>query len=416
MSATYSPRIKMTITLSAYGNEVLDLSKDLISLSTSKPYGHAAGGWQVSVPRRQLPEYSGLRYDELVVPDDIIRIEMDAGDGAGSELVMLGLVNRVARTITQDAEGRPHRAIKISGLDMGKLLAKHDSGWDISLQEANMGPPDLIRISKGLLFSGTAAKLIQSALDVLFLKQVTAMAKYFAFASHTDDTWSLFNYGINYSSGPVWEVLDNCANKPYNTLSADTDPVTGLYTINLAKTPISDTGKLAPKVFHLLNPIDIVTEDVGACDDERVTAELLKPYLTVLGADDNVPVWYVIPGMLNSNPTDIPRHGATMKVIDTHFAKYAKQDNAGESTVADSTYLEECVSRSKAFWARMKDNHKLESGFFQRHLAPKIRGGDGLIHTGINKEYWVQNVEHHCVFGEKPLFATTLSVTRGQDH
>jgi hypothetical protein len=117
MIRTYTPRARVEILLSKHSNEPLDVSDDLFTLQTSKKYGNAAGGWEITLPHRQIRGKQGLGYYDLISPDDIVTIEMDAGDGQGFELVMLGVVSRVARTLSSDGNGAPRRAIKINGAD-----------------------------------------------------------------------------------------------------------------------------------------------------------------------------------------------------------------------------------------------------------------------------------------------------------
>ena len=94
---SYKPRARVTITLSGFGGDILDVTDDLISLATNKQYGMAAGGWQISLPPKKLTNYDGLAYDDIITTDDLVIIDIDGGDGDGFARTILGLVSRVSR-------------------------------------------------------------------------------------------------------------------------------------------------------------------------------------------------------------------------------------------------------------------------------------------------------------------------------
>lgn len=390
MFRSYTPKARAKIQLSAYDNTWLDVSRDLVNLTTSKAYGKAAGGWQLTLPRRRLDEYAGLYYHELISPDDVIYIEIDAGDGQGFDKTMTGLVNRVARTITQDQNGNPQRTVKVTGMDMGKKLMQHDAGWKIALSDTNVGPPDINRIAQvGFIFTGTAAHIVEGIFKAMFLSDVTELAKYYKFSANTDDEWQLYNYSINYATGPVWNAMKQAANEEYNILYTDTDE-DGVFKVALDKMPIRDDGKLL-NIDRTFDGGDIVAEDVGICDDERVNYHFLKAHFSVNGLDNRYPIWHMAPGLLQEDPDSVKRHGAMMRTSETSFGKINLADEATPD------FLQQASSRGLALWNRMKDNPTLESGTFTFHLNPRIRVGQGIFHRVEGKEYLVEMVENHLV-------------------
>ena len=411
MVRTYSPKARVKIQLSNHGEQWLDVSDDLITLSTSKAYGRAAGGWEITLPRRSLVDFSGRSYQEIVTPDDLISIEIDAGDGFGFEFVMLGLVNRPARTMTFDADGRPRRTVKITGMDMGKLLARHDAGWNIALSDTNVGPPDMNRQAKvGFVFTGKALDVVEGIFKGLFLNDVTELAPLYTFAGNTDDTWEIYNYSINYMTGPVWNAMKQVANEPYNILHTDTLS-SGTFQVALDKMPIQDNGKLM-NIDHTIDEIDIITEDIGVCDDERVNYLLYKAHFSIIGADNRYPIWHLAPGLMNQDPMSVARHGASLVELETNFGTI----NMASTTTFGSEFLQDASKRGAALWNRMKNNHLLESGTLSMHVSPRIRAGAGLLHRGQNKEYLIEQVNHYMNFNQKPVATTTLAVTRGQEY
>ena len=410
---TYRPRVRVTIRLAAYGEEI-DVSNDLVNLATSKVYGRAAGGWQFLLPYRHLPKFANLLYSDVITPDDLVVIDIDAGDGRGYERVMVGLVNRVARTFAGGGpEGIPHRAVKISGLDLGKLLFRHNCGWVTAPRRGNELPPDILMLSRNIFFTGTPKMLARSIFEDLFLADVWQWVDNFTFNATTDDNWELYNWQVFHSTGPVWNAMKQVANEPWNTLTTETvsDLNKRQLEVRLEKTPIREDGKLAHSSLLPISPAEVIEEDLGVCDDERVTYFWFRPKLTIAGISDEVPVLHALPELVYSNEDEIAHHGTVFHTVDCDFA----MDNMSSPyEPAGINFVNAAKARGKVLWERVKDNHKLESGSLKVHIAPWVRAGSGIVLTDTKKEYFVEQVDHFCQFGPVPIFTTTAYVTRGQ--
>jgi hypothetical protein len=410
---SYNPKVKVRVKLSAHGDQWEDVSADLVSLSTSKAYGRAAGAWHLTLPFRTLKKYA-LRYDEICTTNDIVTIEMDGGDGRGNTLVMLGLINRIGQVWSQDQEGRPQRSVKLAGFDFGKLLLRHDCGWSITAKEGNEGNPMILRMSQDLRFEGTAEKIVGGIFKALFLNDVKTMAPYFEFKPRTDDDWETFNTAVFYQTGAAWSAMTQNSNHPWNILTTETDPdPTRLkFSVILEKNPIRDDGYLSHETFITLHTPAIVRADVGVCDDERVNYFWLQTSLTIEGVDEKLPVFLVLDGIVNFDDPSVARNGFNGQIISTNFSKLVKKGD----TVASPGFVKELAKRSTAFWNRLKNNHKLWSGSFTLHLNPHVRAGSAVIEKFTKREYLVEQVDHQITFGDTPQFHTTLAVTRGQVH
>ena len=414
MIKSYSPRARVTVLLTELQQEI-DISKDLVNLTTTKGYGKAAGGWSITLPYKYtMVGATPYHYKDLFQPDDIVSIEMDAGDGLGFTLVMVGLVSRAARRKATGHDGTPQRSICLVGMDMGKLLLNHDCGWSIALQEKNLDNPEILRLGRGLFFTGTPAQMLQSMFNSLFLKDVTEKAQYFDFQATTTDDWILYNYAVLHSTGPVWNAMKACANEPWNILYTETTPE-GKFLVGLEQMPIKDDGKLARTEFTVLEPQDIVSEDLGISDDDRVNFEYLKTCKTILGLDDTVPIQNVVDGMVNYDEADVASHGFRKKIIECS-ATFEGPVGPAAQTSTSPDFMAEIQNRSIAFWNRMQNNHLLESGSFKTHLLPRTKAGSAILTENFSMEYFVEQVSHDMNFGERPSFTTVLNVTRGQEH
>ena len=412
---TYTPRARVKVLLTDLEQEV-DISADLATLTTSKGYGKAAGGWSLTLPYKSIAVGGAMyHYKDLFQPDDVVSIEMDAGDGQGFVYVMKGLVNRASRRKTMAQDGTPQRSISVSGMDMGKLIMRHDCAWSISLQEKNLQNPELLRLERGLFFTGTPSKMITDMWNALFIQDVTAKAKYYALETHTDDDWMIYNYSVLHSTGPVWTAMKQCANEPWNILYTETAD-DGMFIVGLERLPFDDNGKIAREAsrFHELSPAEIISEDLGIDDDDRVNYEYLQTYKTIIGLDDKIPIQNITDGIVNIDDKDVAAHGFRKKIVESAASFMGPEGNAA-NTSTEPQFLEAIQARSLAFWNRMRNNHLLESGTFKIHLSPRMRAGDAMLSEG--NEYFIEQISHDMNFAnERPTHTTVINVTRGQSH
>lgn len=111
------------------GSRVIDLTPffgDGSSLETSKSVRQPAGQWAMVV----VDQVEASKLDSLyglVEPMDVIEIRMrhrpdPAATGMAPPVVMRGFVSSVRRSMSMGADGRPARAVTISGADYGKVL------------------------------------------------------------------------------------------------------------------------------------------------------------------------------------------------------------------------------------------------------------------------------------------------------
>lgn len=111
------------------GKRVLDLTPffgDGSSLETSKSVRQPAGQWaMVAVDQMDADKLDSLY--GLVEPTDVVEIRMrhrpdPVATSMAPPVVMRGFVSSVRRSMSMGADGRPARAVTISGADYGKVL------------------------------------------------------------------------------------------------------------------------------------------------------------------------------------------------------------------------------------------------------------------------------------------------------
>lgn len=111
------------------GKRVLDLTPffgEGSSLETSKSVRAPAGQWSMTLVDQMEAEHMDSLYG-LVEPMDVVEIRMrhrpdPAATGMAPPVVMRGFVSSIRRSMSMGADGRPVRAVTISGADYGKVL------------------------------------------------------------------------------------------------------------------------------------------------------------------------------------------------------------------------------------------------------------------------------------------------------
>jgi hypothetical protein len=397
-------------------NDVIcDLSPDIISLTVNKAYRMAAGTFQLVVTYREV---DGNRYDQMLTPDDMITIELDAGDGSGFKYVLTGLIDRIARTFRVAHNGAPERRITISGRDMGKLLTTIELGWDISGIN-RLQYPDGTNMITAAMFKrfmnsrGTPEELV-TYIYQLFETQIPGAdyVRHFNLKVDTDDDWQLYSPEmIGIQGTDTWSAMKRVENQPYNTLTTATNPTTGKFWIILEKTPIDKDGRLSRESLHEIGISEVVASDIGISDAERINLLCLYPPSTEALTNAVLDIALAYADLTRLNKASVQVHGVRPHVIRTHFVPRSFW-MTNKDTLQDVTAS---IERSKLFWEWYLKNETFESGYFSIHGNPGIQQGDGLLYTDGKKEFFIEQVTHIYSVYPAPQFITQLHVTRGQD-
>jgi hypothetical protein len=392
------------------------LTGDIVSITTNKGYERSFGTWQLQATFRQI---NGKTYDQLIGINDVVLIEMDAGDGAGLVPVMLGLVDRTARTIAIAPDGTPHRLVRISGRDMGKLFTMQ-IGWDVSGARINtqhaFGVDDIQSsyIRRYALSSGAPRELTQQLYSI-WSSQIEGNY-YSQYVDDnwvtTDDDWKTFDPTlVGVRDTTFWDACMRVSNSPWNALFCETD-LKGKFHLGLFPRPFRDDGKLDLNSFHEIDDRDIVIEDLGESDLERVNLLCLWPpnYRTL--TNSQIDIALADKKLTNIDMDSVKANGVFPFVIQPTFVP--KNFYLSDQSMLDDS--DDAIKRSAIFWNWYRLNHTYESGSCQIHLRPEIRAGDGLLRTDSNMEYHIQQVTNTYIVFPQLQFVTTLALVRGQSH
>jgi hypothetical protein len=408
--AIYAPDHRVTIKRAATGYQPEDISLDILAISINKGYAKAAGGFQITMTFNRRIE--GKRYDETIRPNDIVHIELDAGDGKGLRSRMIGLVDRVARQVSVNPDQSVTRRVNIMGMDFGKMLLRHNCVKDIQPMIGTPGPAKAARLAEGMIFSGTPREITQTIFDTLLIKQLRWVEPYMKFSSPDADgdrdSWETYDETILETTGSVWAALKRSANEPFNAMTTETHG--GVLHVIIEKYPFhAKTGKLTREPLHAISDDHIREENIGVDDSDRVTYVWHRVNaVTIYNQGANFT--YMYPDLVQYEKEMIERHGFIPFYPESNFVPpgYIPKDQAEKS------HKDLIAERTNEFWERNRRNHEYEMGSITIKGNPDIKAGDGVHVASTDMEYFVESYTERYVWGQD--YQTTLNVTRGQKH
>lgn len=422
---SYRPKHKITVyTYSSKYTKTLDMSNDVISIHVTKGYEKAAGSWQIVTTWHKQADYR-KRWDEILVPNDMVLIELDAGGGDGLVPVMRGLVDRVSMTVSTGGEGQINRNIKICGSDMGKILIKHDIGWDITVLHGDLslqgaGIAQRTVRTDAMTIQGTPG-YITGGIFEKYMKGGTkfdldpAIMQWIKMEETTDDDWVLYDEQIFSLTGSVWHAMMRYANTPWNVLYTETD-TDGMFRIYLENRPWDKYGNMSPEVTtHTVTDEDIVNMDVGIGDDDRVNYLFYQVKLLTAQSDQNAIPYFMCATdgentLIFEDSEEIQRNGLCTQVPETNFVPLTARTN----NYFDNNILVAAAERAKTMWNWYKNNHLMKSGTFTVHGQPRLSVGECLEHKETGERYQIEQYDHSYSVFPMPVFLTTMYVTRGR--
>jgi hypothetical protein len=339
---------------------------------------------------------------------------------------MIGLVDRVS--VVRLGGNSPHRQVKISGQDMGKLLLKHDVGWDIekfNLMIAKSGDSDkkdaytqLNRQFDVSLTVKTAKDLVTQLFRDTFQAVLPKWASLFTLdADAVTEDWILWDPAIvNLQGCSIWAILTKVGHLPFNVLTTETRG-TQEFLVTLEPQPIDNNGMLvrSPDRQRTIYETDIISDDVGVSDNERVNFLFYLPQFYLSAAGMSVPVAMAHPDLIQYYKPSIEIHGYCAKTFKDEFVPPSSNRDLGPPDT--SAWLLQAKDATVLLWNWYQFNHTYWSGTFQIHLRPDIKAGDELRHdlgNGEIMQYQIEQVSHQYIVWPQPQFTTTLHVTRGQ--
>lgn len=427
---TYSPRVRVLVKDLETAQVLYDISDDLTSISTNKAYGRCSGTWQLMLPYRKWQRFGDeyVGYMDVLQPNQMLTVEMDAGNGAGFFPVMCGMIDRVS-AVRQGGDV-PQRAVKVSGRDMGKLLETHDIAFDIIAYNRQLAaqdgtvqpqPASLTRQFNPLMSVGTPSNIINQAFDIC-IAQMLNTAKRIAFVSDCQDNYMMTQPALMTAQGTsFWTYAKAVEHAGFNILTTDTARGdVDAFLLVLEQVPIHPTTSHIDRQsdrWHTIGDVEIVDEDLGVSDQERINLLSYQPIINQQAKIMSYDVMMAHNDLTNLNTSDIKLNGLCPHVFVDSFVPPEMDGLYDSEQARQLAAMNTAAGAAKILWNRFRNNHTYESGTVVVHLRPDIRVGNGLLIQqldGSYKEYLVEQVTHQCVFNPRPQFFTTLQLTRGQ--
>ncbi len=415
-TANFSPKIRVIISDLATMTVKTTIENDVISLTTTKAYQRCTGSWSLTVtPRKNTSssQYEGLQYDEIIQPNDYIKIVMGSGDGTFMVAVMAGLVTGVAISRHVGSGGQYQRVIRISGSDLGKMLMS-EIGWDISPAQILVGGnQEQSWQDRKAMMVGTPAQSVRNIFHRIVEKGFFTISKHIDTSQvRDDDDWIVLeSAGYLAKQTPIWQAMMQFENRPYNALWCDTDDI-GFFRLGLEAYPLDKFGFVARSANKTITVEDwqITSEDISLNDGERVNLVTLEtPILKYTENGYGWPLSLSSKVLTNVDEKSIHLHGFRPHVIHTEFIPPGTNESKQNVNVPFTA-----ANRATTFWNWYRVNHELESGSITIHGTPNIRAGWQLNHKSRGMSYLIEQVSHEFHVWPQISFTTTLEITRGR--
>lgn len=412
---TYAPNHALFVWVNR--KQKYDLSRSVLNIETTKKFGEAAGGFEISLTIAEADIIDQLQMD------DFVEIWLDEGKTTPNLVRhMVGLINSITKN-EDFARGRPVRSYTISGWDFGKLLVKSNIGWDLMLLGITTGGEEFAtRLNAGMTMTGTAGEVCKTIYNNLFRNQVAVARKNMRFVVETDDNWTTFDQTLPVKMGSCWEALRNYANLPWNFLGTETayeksSPVP--YEVFLEKAPFDEaTGRLIPSKRHkqiIIGDPDIVRSSLRVDDTDRVNwfKYDLRMWLAGFGSENSFTTVLGSKYCTQYEPDSVGQHGFCPLEISSNFLpiemKSHEVDKVKENPDLEFNFL---LPRVDALRARFENNHLYRKGSMTVRGRPDIRAGSILIAEGY--EYFVESVSHSYHVDDQIQYFVNVSLSRGE--
>lgn len=424
---TYSPRHRVTLRRVANNRQAEDISKDVTIITTHKRYGEV-GHFSITTTYRR--KNKGQTYEQYVSPGDMVLLEMDEGAGRGFVPVMLGIVVSSERHTKTAANGIPVRSVKISGQDFIRILQRHHCLWPVAIKENNLWPSKTqIQLIYGaaLEVGGSPASIAKKIVEKELFAQMPWTQNYLMLDyMDTEDHWWTNLIPIS-TENTVWSVLEGVANRPYNTLHGDTGD-DGLFYLYIEICPFhEDPGSkgrlnLENELWHSIKLADVISENIGRNDDDRITYFFNQVYAGVWNTPGNGTLLFLKgENIRKSDDATIKNFGFLPWCPQTNFVPFDNVDSGPPVPPhllnMDPSAMSEVGRRTDALWAWNRYNDELESGIMATHGKPHIRCGEGVMYEDNKFEYFVEQISHsYELSNDGCSFRTQMHLTRGQKH
>lgn len=415
------------------------------SVRTSKSVRDAAGGFSITIGDKPFGSSAALGASTfesvygLVEPMDLIEIRMrhsPVASGSKPPVVMRGFVSDVSRSEGMSADGRPSRAVSISGQDYGKVWQQMRIRWfngyvlgqglltNYKLYEAFgagfktvQSAPDFLRETIYKVLDPYLAALMpaDSVNPTFFIPELADVPGTVSLTATQNEEGSIYDLVRKYLDVGVWNEL----------YTEDRDD--GVHIVFRPNPFLTASGAKIQDTAPALVPIEVPEADVISLQVARTDAHVANFFWVQSPfANLNTEVYRKLFGLTDTATMDLQKYvnaradlygirlmeTATQMGGDDVTSLSSGQDKAMQAT--RDTSMEGWIDQRRAVLAfQNRDNVVFEQGGMRTRGREDIRAGSyvRLVRGGFKADYYVPQVSHEYVPYQG--YFSTLSLERG---
>lgn len=415
---------------------------------TSKSIYEPAGAFTITLADRMDQRSQDSLYG-LIEPMDYVEIRMARQPhrhaGRPLPIVMRGFVCNVRRTETMTPEGRPVRAVVVSGQDYGKIFGMAQIFYD----KAQAFGQDLLTTFRlftnyGISFNTMpAAQFVQEVVALVNRRYIAALRSH-AKPPAAGEPGAIFDiqaearvahgvvgpYGVNPYEGSIWNFLRTWCDLPWNELFVE-DRDDGVYLV-YRPVPFKDLqGNLILSGATDPGQVDVTAESVVAIDVTRSDQGIANYYwvdaprfilnsggmlrMTAFQSALSTQTDYYLADYANADPNLYGLRVMELQSNQGADGQTTRGDGlpAAQQVQADSSNAAWLTQRRHELIQMNRDNVVYEAGALQVQGDEALRAGRYLHLTRgtLRSEYYVTQVDHEYVPFAR--FTSTVQVSRG---
>lgn len=412
----YAPKCQLAVWNANVGK--LDLTDDLLSLTTSSGIDTPTGKWAAQLTGRKV---GGRGFLDRIKPMDYVEIAIARVPSRGGlALTMRGIVDNIQESISSG-----HWEVSLNGRNYGGLLIQYQIYYLTEIDPAASLIPQArlevnFGIPGGVLSPRQFIDLIYQQIvapNLATLRTQRPTMPDLRLAVEVPDRFGVNGFTVQPFTGSVWNLINQYASKPWIEVFVVDTPEAP--TLRYRFAPLTDWDGASPGGFSAETPV----HTLAASDIERISTgvsgnEVFSYYFTYPSYSLLDRMAFKGEGLdLRRNPLVDEQALATFGYRPFEVATPLIPSLAGDPADLTASATPESLDLAADLnvWAyhTNKDNHRFRNGTIVIKGGGEIQPGEYVDIPGLGWRYYVANVDRAIdIVGGS--YRTTLAVTRGR--